>query len=99
MDGYSWPEDGQWLAARTHRTWDETVAAFPVGTPITGEVIGRQRFGVFIRVDGATCAVGLAEITTMPRDAELPAMGTHIAGEVSSHAEHNHQVMVRLNSW
>lgn len=99
MDGYSWPEDGQSLAEEIRRAWDETVVAFPVGVPVVGEVIGRQRFGVFIRIDGARCAVGLAEITTMPRDAKLPAMGARVTGEVISHAEHNHQVKVRLDSW
>ncbi|PSL51511.1 hypothetical protein B0I31_12041 [Saccharothrix carnea] len=72
------------------------MAALPVGAPIAGEVIGRQPFGVFIRIDGAPDAVGLAEVTTMPREGELPPMGARITGTVVSHAEHNHQVRVRL---
>lgn len=98
MDGYFWPENGQWLAKQTRQAWDEAVAAFPVGAPVTGEVIGRQPFGVFIRIDGAPCTVGLAEITMMPRDTELPMMAARVAGKVISHAEHNHQVKVRLDN-
>ncbi|KFU76989.1 hypothetical protein SAMN04489729_4562 [Amycolatopsis lurida] len=98
MNDYSWPEDGQRLGERSRLAWDATVAALSVGTPITGEVIGRQRFGVFIRIDAVPDAVGLAEITGMPHNAELPPMGTHVAGTVISHAEHNHQVRVRLDN-
>lgn len=79
--------------------WEATVAALPVGTPISGHVIGRQPFGVFIRIDDVPDAVGLAEITAMPHDVELPLIGTRIVGAVISHAEHNHQVRVRLKNW
>lgn len=99
MDDYSWPKDSQRLAERSLLMWDAIVAALPVGTPIAGEVIGCQRFGVFISIDSAPDAVGLAEIITMPRDAEPPPMGTRIAGAVISHTEHNHQVRVRLDKW
>ncbi|GAA1294076.1 hypothetical protein GCM10009634_48000 [Saccharothrix xinjiangensis] len=77
----------------------EAEPALPVGAPIDGEVIGRQPFGVVIRIDGAPDAVGLAEVTSMPCDRELPPMGARIAGRVVSHAEHNHQVIVRLANW
>ncbi|WP_181320710.1 RNA-binding protein [Saccharothrix carnea] len=96
MNDYSWPADGRLLAERSRLAWSATVAALPVGAPIAGEVIGRQPFGVFIRIDGAPDAVGLAEVTTMPREGELPPMGARITGTVVSHAEHNHQVRVRL---
>lgn len=99
VNNYSWPADGRLLAERSRLAWGATVAALPVGAPIAGEVIGRQPFGVFIRIDGAPDAVGLAEVTTMPRDRELPAMGSRIAGTVISHAEHNHQVRMRLANW
>ncbi|MET9382941.1 hypothetical protein ABZY09_18180 [Streptomyces sp. NPDC002928] len=46
-----------------------------MGARIRGEVIGRQPFGVFIRIDG----VALAEIVNMPHDLELPAMGAEVA--------------------
>jgi hypothetical protein len=62
------------------------LAALPLGTPITGEVIGRQSFGVFVRIDGAPDAVGLAGITSMPRDAPLRAVGATVKGEVTWHA-------------
>lgn len=99
MNDYSWPEDGQRLAERSHVAWSATVKTLPVGAPITGEVIGRQPFGIFVCIDGAPDAVGLAEITAMPRHVVLPPMGSRVAGMVTSHAEHNHQVRVRLDNW
>ncbi|WP_297547882.1 hypothetical protein [Amycolatopsis sp.] len=34
----------------------------------------------------------MAEITTLPSDADLPAVASNVTGEVIDHAEHNHQV-------
>ncbi|MDX8148884.1 hypothetical protein SK854_42675 [Lentzea sp. BCCO 10_0061] len=99
MNDYSWPEDGQRSAERRCVAWSATVRTLPVGAPIAGEVIGRQPFGVFIRIDGVPDAVGLAEITAMPLDAVLPPLGFRVAGVVTSHAEHNRQVKVRLDNW
>ncbi|WP_075033232.1 hypothetical protein [Streptomyces mirabilis] len=79
------------------RSWAATVAGLPVGTRVTGEVIGRQLFGVFILLDGFPDAVALAEITAMRHGMELPALGVRVEGEVPWHAEHNHQVTVRLD--
>lgn len=80
------------------RSWAATVAALPVGTQITGEVIGRQPFGIFIRIDGVPDAVALAETTAMPQGMDLPGLGASVTGEVYWHA-HNHQVRVRLGGW
>ncbi|AZP23296.1 hypothetical protein EJC51_17715 [Streptomyces aquilus] len=60
--------------------------------------MGRQPFGVFIRIEGVPNAVALAEITAMPLGMELPALGASVEGEVFWHA-HNHQVRVRLDEW
>lgn len=73
------------------QSWAATVASLPVGTRITGEVIGRQPFGVFIRIDGAPDAIALAEITAMPQVMDFPARGTFVSGGVFWHAR-NHQV-------
>ncbi|WP_142214000.1 hypothetical protein [Streptomyces sp. SLBN-118] len=62
-------------------------------------MIGRQRFGVFIRVDGVPDAVALAEITAMPQGMDLPVLRDRVVGDVIGHAEHNHQVRVRLQAW
>jgi len=71
------------LAADTVRqSWAATIAALPAGARIKGEVIGRQRSGLFIRIDGVPNAVGLAEIGSMARDLELPAMGAEVASGV-----------------
>ncbi|MFI8242249.1 hypothetical protein ACIF83_34135 [Streptomyces sp. NPDC085866] len=75
-----------------------TVAALPVGTRITGEVIGRQSFGVFIRINGVPNAIAPAEITSMPQGMDLPAPGAFISGEDFRRAD-NHQVRVRLGEW
>lgn len=66
---------------------------------MTAEVVGRQPFGVFLRIDGAPDAIGLAEITAMPLGAELPRIGAHVSGEVRRHTEHNHQLKVALGAW
>ncbi|MFD5409308.1 S1 domain-containing protein [Streptomyces nojiriensis] len=66
MSEYSWPDDGAEVGTRARAAWAATCEALPVGTPVTGEVIGRRPFGVFLRIDGVPDAVGLAEITAMP---------------------------------
>jgi hypothetical protein len=70
--------------------------ALPIGSPLTGQVIGRQPFGVFLTIDCDPDAVGLAEIITMPREAALPQIGERVHGEVIDHADHNCQVRIRL---
>ncbi|MER6366759.1 S1 RNA-binding domain-containing protein [Kitasatospora sp. NPDC001527] len=100
MSEYSWPwETYQDRAATAREAWTETVRALPVGTRITGEVVGRQPFGVFLAIDGRPDAVGLAKVTAMPRCLDLPAVGQRVIGEVVWHADHNHQVGVTLATW
>ncbi|MFJ8034048.1 hypothetical protein [Streptomyces sp. NPDC096032] len=100
MDEYVWPAGPEVPAAHQVReSWEATVAALPLGTHITGEVVGRRRFGVFLRMDGVPNAIALAEITAMPREMDLPALGAFVSGEVIRHADHNHQVKVRLDEW
>ena len=96
VEEYSWPADGDHLAERAANRWAETVAALPVGAEVTGQVVGRQPFGVFVEIVGVPNALGLAEITTMPRDVVLPPIGTTVHGKVLDHAAHNHQVRLRL---
>ncbi|KZB86580.1 hypothetical protein [Amycolatopsis regifaucium] len=96
MSEYCWPEDGERLAERAREAWTATIEALPLGTSVTGEVVGRQPFGVFVRIDGVPDAVGLAEVTAMPSDASLPAVGDTLVGEVMGYADHNHQVRIRL---
>ncbi|GGU06458.1 hypothetical protein [Streptomyces coeruleorubidus] len=46
MDEYAWPTGLETPAAEEgRRSWVATVEALPVGSRITGEVIGRQAFG------------------------------------------------------
>ncbi|MFF4796486.1 hypothetical protein ACFY2M_44330 [Streptomyces sp. NPDC001276] len=100
MDEYAWPAGPEVLAAdEVRRSWAATIAALLVGSRITGEVIGRQPFGVFIRIHGAPDAVALAEITAMPQGMDLPTLGAFVRGEVFWHVAHNHQVRVRLDEW
>ncbi|MFF3215437.1 hypothetical protein ACFYYB_32975 [Streptomyces sp. NPDC002886] len=95
MSEYSWPDYPQ-IAARARTAWDRTAAELPVGTRVAGEVIGRQPFGVFIRLDGHPEAIGLAEVIAMPPCETLPLVGMRVSGEVIWHTEHNHQVKIRL---
>ena len=99
MTGYSWPEDHHRLAQRASEAWPATIEALPIGTHITGEVIARQPFGVFIRINGIPDAVGLAEIIPMPPETTLPDLDTAVVGEVIWHTEHNHQVRLKLHNW
>jgi hypothetical protein len=98
MSDYSWPADGPEAGARAQAAWAATRQALPIGTPMTGEIVGRQRFGVFLAIDGIPDAVGLAEIITMPRDAVLPQVGARVRGEVIGHADHNCQVRIKLDA-
>ncbi|MGD1217073.1 MULTISPECIES: hypothetical protein [Streptomyces] len=81
------------------RSWPATVSALPVGTRITGQVVDRRPFGVFLRIDDVPHALGLADIGSMPPGASLPALGARISGVVVWHADHNHQVRIRLSEW
>lgn len=100
MPEFSWPDGPEVPAAEeARRSWEATVSALPVGARVSGRVIGRQRFGVFVRFDGVPNAVGLAEITSMPRAMELPAVGALVTGDVVDHAEHNCQVKIKLDEW
>ncbi|WP_202919748.1 hypothetical protein [Streptomyces adustus] len=97
MDEYTWPTRPRVPAERYQEVWEATVAALPLGTSVSGEVIGRQPFGVFFRIDGVPNAVALAEIISMPEGMGLPSLGARVRGEVVAHADHNCQVRVRLH--
>lgn len=100
MDEYAGPAGPRMPAPdAVRRSWTATVSALPVGSRVAGEVNGRQPFGAFILLDGFPEAVALAEITAMPHEMELPALGARVMGEVLWHAEHNHQVKVKLDEW
>ncbi|MEW1561759.1 hypothetical protein AB0454_02100 [Streptomyces sp. NPDC093509] len=100
MDEYRLPAGpGVPAAEAVRQSWTATVAALPEGARIRGEVIGRQRFGVVIRIHGMPDAVGLAEVGSMPHDLELPAMGAAVAGVVVWHADHNRQEKIKLDEW
>jgi hypothetical protein len=81
------------------QSWPATVAALPLGSQVSGRVIARPAFGVFFMIDGVSNAVGLAEITNMPHHMELPPIGASVTGEVIWHADHNHQIRIRLHEW
>lgn len=93
----TWPSDPS--PEQVRREWSATVSALPVGTRITGQVVGRRPFGVFLRIDGVPNAVGLADIGSMPPGARLPVLGAQITGEVVWHTDHNHEVRIRLGEW
>jgi hypothetical protein len=35
----------------------------------------------------------------MPHDLELPAVGAAVAGVVIWHADHNHQLKIKMDEW
>ncbi|MFJ9744093.1 hypothetical protein [Streptomyces sp. NPDC101166] len=93
MSEYFWPEDYA-LGSRARRAWSNTVDSLPVASLVTGTVIGRQPFGVFIDIDQVSDAVGLLRVTALPRDAELPAKGEFVEGQVLWHDPSHFQVIV-----
>ncbi|MDH6214921.1 hypothetical protein [Streptomyces pseudovenezuelae] len=97
MDEYNWPTRPDVPGQSPEEVWTATRAVLPPGAAVAGEVIGRQPFGVFIRVDGVPNAVALAEIDAMPDGMGLPVLGTQVRGEVIDHVEYNHQLRVRLH--
>ncbi|MER6353438.1 hypothetical protein ABT186_16705 [Streptomyces sp. NPDC001634] len=100
MTEFSWPDRSLVPASDViDQSLPATVSALPLGSHISGRVIGRQPFGVFLLLDGVPNAVGSAEITAMPHRMELPALGATVAGEVIWHADHNRQVKIRLDEW
>ncbi|MCQ1580516.1 DUF7660 family protein [Streptomyces parvus] len=100
MTEYTWPKDvGDPTPEDIRQAWPATVTALPVGAAVTGKVINRQPFGVFVEIDGVPDAVGLAEIFGSPPGTVPPPLGFAISGSVVDHAEHNFQVRIRLDDW
>lgn len=93
MGEYFWPENDE-LGLRTRQAWSATVESLPVGSAVTGKVIGRQPFGVFISIDQASDAVGLVRVTALPQGAQLPVRGECVDGQVLWHEPRNCQVIV-----
>jgi hypothetical protein len=96
MSDYSWPADEITSGTNDPENWAAACKALPIGSQVIGTVIGRQPFGVFLEIVGTPKAIGLAEISAMPANLDLPAIGAQISGEVIWHAEHNHQVKIRI---
>ncbi|GAA5021727.1 S1 domain-containing protein [Streptomyces siamensis] len=97
MADRTWPVEP--TAEQIRRSWSATVSALPIGTRITGQVVDRRPFGVFLRIDGVPNALGLADIGSMPHGLSLPALGAQVSGEVVWHTDHNYQVRIRLGEW
>lgn len=97
MSESAWPDDP--APEQVRQAWSATVGALPVGARITGRVVSRRPFGVFLRIDGVPHAVGLADIGSMPAGASLPALGDRVGGVVVWHTDDNHQVRIRLSEW
>jgi hypothetical protein len=100
MTEYTWPNGvDDPTSDDIRRAWPATLTSLPVGARVTGRVIGRQRFGVFVKIDGAPYALGLAEIGGSPPGTVPPPLGFMISGSVVDHAERNCQVKLRLDDW
>ncbi len=46
----------------TQEEWDALAAAYPPGTPVSGEVVSQALFGVFVRLDQVPEVTALLEI-------------------------------------
>ncbi|GAB3651852.1 hypothetical protein GCM10027589_08940 [Actinocorallia lasiicapitis] len=96
MSDYSWPAGDMASGTSDPANWAAACAALPIGSQVIGTVIGRQPFGIFVEIAGVSESIGLAEITSMPEKLDLPTIGALISGEVIWHAEHNHQIKIRI---
>jgi ribosomal protein S1 len=84
--------------ARAERSWASSVQAFPCGAAVSGRVYRRERFGVFLDLDGDPEAHGFADIAgARCRRHGLPEVGTRISGRVRQHRDHNTQIVVALD--
>jgi hypothetical protein len=67
MDEFAWLTDPEPPAADVVRAgWGATVAALPLGSRITGQVVGRLPFGVFVRIEGVPDARARSPSRTAP---------------------------------
>lgn len=87
------------LTERARQSWERKISELPVGKQVSGEVIGRQAFGVFICIDQQPKALGLAEVTRMPRGMVLPSVGSRVNAKVLWHNNANFQVKLILREW
>lgn len=73
--------------------WDELIAAYPVGTPVTGVVSSQQQYGVWVALDELPEVPALLEIIhfeaieSMPNQKlefpdNFPAVGDRISSRV-----------------
>ena len=81
------------MRAFTQEEWDALIAAYPPGTPVSGEVIHRATFGVFVRLDQLPEVTALLEIIhfglraadpdhRIQFPADYPANGTRVEARV-----------------
>ncbi|MFE0590231.1 hypothetical protein [Micromonospora echinospora] len=82
-------------AERAKRSWSEIKSVLACGRTSSGAVLAAMPFGVFVEIDGQPDALGLVEITTLPQDSELPAVGVYLNVVVADHAAYNWQVRPR----
>jgi ribosomal protein S1 len=77
--------------------WPAIKKRFPVGTEVTGVVIARQPFGVFLDLgDGALALMERPSMPWQPGADPMasPDIGTPMSGAVVGHTENNRQVRV-----
>jgi len=81
------------VRAFTQEEWDVLIAAYPPGTPVSGEVVHTAMFGVFVRLDQLPEVTALLEIIhfgllvgdpqhRIEFPADYPAAGTRIEARV-----------------
>lgn len=77
----------------TQEEWDSLIAEYPFGTPVTGEVVSCQLYGVFVRLDQLPDVTALLEIVHFgllvdaPKHhiqfpADYPTVGTRINARI-----------------
>ncbi|MFD6678445.1 hypothetical protein [Micromonospora parva] len=77
---------------RARRSWPAIKLTLPVGDRIRVRVLAAMSFGVFVEIDGQPEALGLLEISALPRGSELPTVDVYLDAAVVEPAAHNRQV-------
>ncbi|AUG78700.1 hypothetical protein CFP65_3927 [Kitasatospora sp. MMS16-BH015] len=82
--------------------WEAAKRDFPIGHPVTGRIAAVRPFGMFVALPGRPEVIAVLDAISYHPDQDpippeqWPGVGEEIGAVVSSHAEHNHQIKLRV---
>jgi ribosomal protein S1 len=82
--------------ASPREAWDEAKAAYPLGAQVSGRVVQREHFGVFIDIGvgfpALLLCVHFADDAARGLPDDYPPVGTDVAGRVYVHNDRDRQI-------